>query len=138
VKQVTAGQVLVGGGWPARNLDLEGRSSVSVANAFGNARQAVRILPFLGGLRLLRAWAGPLAATSDEMPVIGSPADQPGYLVAGGTYAFTLAPLWARCLRALVERATPPIDLSGLGLDRLLVEYEPGQKVPESRRGGSK
>jgi sarcosine oxidase subunit beta len=120
VKQVTAGQVLIGGGWPALGLDLDGRSPISVASALGNARQAVRILPFLAGLRLIRAWAGPLAATSDEMPVIGAPPGEPGYLVAGGTYAFTLAPLWARCLRALVEGESPPVDLSGIGLDRLL------------------
>jgi sarcosine oxidase subunit beta len=120
VKQVSAGQVLIGGGWPAGGLDLAGRSPVSVASAIGNARQAARILPFLAQLRLIRAWAGPLAATADEMPVIGSPPGEPGYLVAGGTYAFTLAPLWARCLRALAEGTPPPVNIDGVGLDRLL------------------
>jgi sarcosine oxidase subunit beta len=120
VKQVTAGHILVGGGWPALSLDLAGRSKPSVASILGNVEQAGRILPFLRNLRLLRAWAGPLAATRDEMPVIGSPPGEPTYLVCGGTYSFTLAPLWARCLTALIEGSSPPVSLDGLGLDRLL------------------
>ena len=120
VKQVSAGQMLVGGGWPARALDLDGRSSVSAASLRGNLELAARILPFLRELRLLRTWAGPLAATPDEMPVIGEVPGWPGYFVAGGTYAFTLAPLWARCLTALAEHREPPADLAGLGPERLL------------------
>jgi sarcosine oxidase subunit beta len=120
VKQVTAGHILVGGGWPALALNLAGRSKPSVASVLGNVEQAGRILPFLHGLRVLRVWAGPLAATRDEMPVIGSPPGEPGYLVAGGTYSFTLAPLWARCLAALVEGSPPPVSLEGIGLERLL------------------
>ncbi len=120
VKQVSAGQLLVGGGWPARTLDLDGRSSVSAASLRANLALAVRILPFLRELRLLRTWAGPLAATPDEMPVVGEVPGRPGYFVAGGTYAFTLAPLWARCLTALAEHRDPPADLTGLGPERLL------------------
>jgi sarcosine oxidase, subunit beta len=120
VKQVAAGQILVGGGWPAQTLNLDGRSVPSVASLRGNFALAVRILPFLSELRLLRMWAGPLAATPDEMPVIGAVPGWPGYFLAGGTYAFTLAPLWARCLTALIEGRDPPVSLEGLGPDRLL------------------
>ena len=56
----------------------------------------------------------PLAATPDEMPVIGEVPGWPGYFLAGGTYAFTLAPLWARCLAALIEEREPPVPLAGL------------------------
>lgn len=120
VKQVAAGQILAGGGWPARTLNLDGRSQASVASLRGNFALAVRILPFLSRLRLLRMWAGPLAATPDEMPVIGAVPGWPGYFLAGGTYAFTLAPLWARCLAALIEGRDPPVSLEGLGPGRLL------------------
>lgn len=119
VKQVAAGQILAGGGWPARTLDLYGRSAASVASLRGNLALAARILPFLSRLRLLRMWAGPLAATPDEMPVIGAVPGWPGYFLAGGTYAFTLAPLWARCLAALIEGRDPPVSLAGLGPGRL-------------------
>ena len=121
VKQVAAGQILAGGGWPARTLDLDDRSAASVASLRGNLALAVRILPFLSRLRLLRMWAGPLAATPDEMPVIGAVPGWPGYFLAGGTYAFTLAPLWARCLTALIEGREPPVSLAGLDPGRLLL-----------------
>src|SRR5699024_4132181 len=71
VKQVTAGNILIGGGWPATEFRSEGRSRVATESISGNLHQASAILPVLRDLRLLRTWAGPLAATPDEMPVIG-------------------------------------------------------------------
>ncbi|MEU5884384.1 FAD-dependent oxidoreductase [Spirillospora sp. NPDC047279] len=119
VKQVSAGNLLIGGGWPALRLEPEGRSPVSMASVLGNLTQAARILPFVRGLRLLRAWAGPLAATPDEMPVIGEVPGAPGFLVGGGTYAFTFAPLWGETLRCLVEGAPAPVEIGDLGPGRL-------------------
>jgi len=134
VKQVSAGQILAGGGWPALMLDMDGRSSASVSSLRGNLALATRILPFLSKLRLLRMWAGPLAATADEMPVIGEVPGWPGYFVAGGTYAFTLAPLWARCLVALVEDREPPVSLADLGPDRLLTRASTAATRPARAR----
>ena len=119
VKQVVAGNILIGGGWPAA-LDLEGRSHTFSTSLFGNLRQARRILPFLGGLRLLRVWAGPFATTPDELPVIGAVPGFPGFIVTGGSYGFTLAPLWGRVLCALALGRPSQVDLSGLGPDRLI------------------
>lgn len=119
VKQVTSGQVMIGGGWPAEELSLTGRQRPSVTSLLGNLRQAARILPFLADLRLLRTWAGPLAATPDEMPVIGEVPEHPGLMVAGGTYAFTFAPLWARVLTDLVVGRPPLVEVADLGVERL-------------------
>lgn len=119
VKQVTSGQILIGGGWPAAELSLTGRQQPSVTSLLGNLRQAAAILPFLARLRILRAWAGPLAATPDEMPVIGEVPEHPGLLVAGGTYAFTFAPLWGRVLTDLVLARPPLVEVADLGADRL-------------------
>jgi sarcosine oxidase subunit beta len=123
VKQVTSGTVLVGGGWPSATLAAPGgRTGISMASLLGNIAQAVRILPMLASLRLLRAWAGPLAATPDEMPVIGAVPELPDFYVAGGTYAFTFAPLWAKTLADLVTRQPRlPVDISGLEPDRLVM-----------------
>jgi sarcosine oxidase subunit beta len=126
VKQVSAGNILVGGGWPAATLDLSGRSAISLRSMFGNLELAQRILPFLTSTRILRAWAGPLAATPDELPVIGEVPGFPGFFVAGGTYAFTLAPLWAEVLRDLAIGASPAVDLSGLGPERLMKGTDEG------------
>lgn len=119
VKQVPAGNVLIGGGWPAATLDLDARSRASLPSMAGNLTEAVRILPRLGDLSLLRMWAGPLAATPDEMPVIGPLPGTTGMLVAGGTYAFTFAPLWADTLTAMICGEPTPVDVTDLGPDRL-------------------
>jgi sarcosine oxidase subunit beta len=120
VKQVTAGNVLIGGGWPAGGLDTDRRSPASIPSMLGNLALAVRVLPVLAQLRILRVWAGPLASTPDELPVIGEVPGFDGFFVVGGTYAFTLAPLWGRVLRCLVLQEDPPVDLSGIGPDRLM------------------
>ncbi|WP_043662800.1 NAD(P)/FAD-dependent oxidoreductase [Streptomyces xylophagus] len=120
VKQVSAGNLLIGGGWPAAALDMAGRSTVSVPSMAGNLAQAGRILPFLGELRLLRMWAGPLAATPDEMPVIGEVPGHPGFFVAGGTYAFTLAPVWGDTLARQIAGEAPADPVDDLGPGRLL------------------
>ncbi|WP_395105521.1 NAD(P)/FAD-dependent oxidoreductase [Actinomadura sp. SCN-SB] len=134
VKQVSAGNLLIGGGWPALALDREGRSRVSLDSVLGNIAQAARVLPFVRKLRLLRTWAGPLAATPDEMPVIGEVPGAPGFFVGGGTYAFTFAPLWGETLRCLVEGAPAPVDVHDLGPDRLLEPAEPAAPPYEEAR----
>ena len=120
VKQVAAGNILIGGGWPANELNLRGRSGISLKSMLSNVSLAQRVLPFLKDLRILRAWAGPLAAAPDELPVIGEVSDAPGFLVAGGTYGFTLAPLWGRVLRDLALGNEPTIDLRRVTVQRLV------------------
>lgn len=120
VKQVSAGNVLIGGGWPAAGLAEDQRPQASVASMSGNLAEAIRVLPPLAGLRLLRAWAGPLAATPDEMPVIGPVPGAPGLFVASGTYAFTFAPLWGETLAALVAGERLPVEIRDLGPARLM------------------
>ncbi|MGK5529656.1 NAD(P)/FAD-dependent oxidoreductase [Streptomyces sp. URMC 129] len=120
VKQVSAGNLLIGGGWPARGAGAAGRGAASMPSLTGNLVQACRVLPFLADLRLLRVWAGPLAATPDEMPVIGEVPGHPGFFVAGGTYAFTFAPLWGETLRALIAGERPPEPVGDLGPGRLM------------------
>jgi sarcosine oxidase subunit beta len=128
IKQVASGTVLIGGGWPSRAMTGAGRTAASADSIFGNAAQAVRILPFLGSLRLLRAWAGPLAATPDEMPIVGAVPGLDDFYLAGCTYSFTFAPLWGATLADLVEGHRPPVDLAGI---------EPGRLVPPTNAEGA-
>ena len=120
VKQVSAGQILIGGGWPAKQLDLEGTSPISFDSIIGNLQLASRVLPFLKQQRLLRSWTGALGATADEMPVIGEIPGREGLFVAGGTYSFTFAPLWAKVLTQLINGTPPEVNISDLKPDRLI------------------
>lgn len=126
VKQVTSGQILIGGGWPARNLNLEGSSPVSFSSIVGNLQLAARVLPFLEHQRLLRSWSGALGATQDEMPIVGEVPGHAGLFIAGGTYSFTFAPLWARVLTQLISGEVPEVSLHGL---------EPGRLIAQTREG---
>jgi sarcosine oxidase subunit beta len=121
VKQVSTGQVLIGGGWPASDRPGSGgRRPVSVPSIVGNVSLACRIVPTLSEVDLLRVWTGPVLATGDEMPVIGEVPGRPGLIVCGGTYAFTLAPLWAQILSCLVQRRPAPLPVEDLGPGRLM------------------
>lgn len=120
VKQVVSGSVVIGGGWPAAPLRLGGTTPVLDESVAGNRADAIRVVPEVGALTLARAWTGPLAATPDEMPVVGEVPSAAGLFVAGGTYAFTFAPLWARTLADLIQRKPPTHDVTDLGPSRLL------------------
>ncbi|WOF23256.1 FAD-dependent oxidoreductase [Microbacterium betulae] len=120
VKQVRTGNVVIGGGWPAGALRLGDYTPIDERSADGNMSDARRIVPAVSALRLSRAWAGPLAATPDEMPVVGAVPGHDGLFVMGGTYAFTFSPLWARTIAELIGRAAPAIEVDDLGPGRLL------------------
>jgi sarcosine oxidase subunit beta len=120
VKQVDTGNIVVGGGWPAKHLNLNGKSPVSEESVKDNMDLARRVLPFLWYLPLLRVWAGPLAPTPDEMPIIGEVAGHPGFYVVGGTYGFTLAPLWGCVLRDLAIGIEPQVGIQDLSPNRFM------------------
>jgi sarcosine oxidase subunit beta len=98
----------------------DGGADVDPAGLAGSVAQATRVIPALAEWAVERAWAGPLAATPDEMPVIGELPGRPGFYVAGGTYAFTFAPVWAQALTALITGDRPRVNIHDLGPDRLL------------------
>jgi len=122
VKQVTNGNLVIGGGWPSAELVLGGYTPVLEKSVEGNFADAVRVVPGIGEYRLSRAWSGPLAATPDEMPVVGEVGNNSGFYVAGGTYSFTFSPLWARTLAELVEGVTPSVEVADFGPARLVRE----------------
>jgi len=119
VKQDTQGRPVLGGGWPAAPWTPGAPPIASPESTAGNLAQLRRLLPALGDVPVDSVHPGPLAATPDEMPVVGGHAEHPGLLSVGGTYAFTLAPLWADTVAALVTGTAPPVDIADLGPDRL-------------------
>jgi sarcosine oxidase subunit beta len=110
VKQVPEGNFLISGGWRG-NLDLVGRCSPKLESVMGNLSLAVRVLPFINDLRLLRIWAGPVAATLDEMPICGELPGFSGFYIAIGTYSFTFAPLFGYAITELIAGRKPPVNL---------------------------
>ncbi|WP_109471868.1 NAD(P)/FAD-dependent oxidoreductase [Ornithinimicrobium cavernae] len=125
LKQSQDGTVLIGGGWPARlRRDASGRPRLSERphllhdSVVGNARAALRAVPRLAGIPLLRTWVGMTTVAEDQLPVVGPVPGRPGLFLATGGSAFTLGPTFARVLADLAQGLEPTIDLAPYGPQR--------------------
>ena len=117
-KQAKAGTLLIGGGWASDIDPVTGRNRVNPHNLVANMRVALRVVPSLAGVRLIRTWPGKGLATPDLSPIIGAPGP-PGLVV--GVYphmGLTAGPLMGRVLARLVLDLPPELDLQPFAPDR--------------------
>lgn len=98
LKQTPNNTFIIGGGWPSRTENYPRRYSNYWASAAGNVAVAVRVLPILKDVRLLRVWSGVWAYTKDFKPILGESEKVPGYHVAMVPTGFTLGPMLSRTL----------------------------------------
>jgi sarcosine oxidase, subunit beta len=98
LKQSSNNTFIIGGGWPALATDELGRHETVWESTAGNTAIALRVLPALAGVRLLRTWSGACAFTDDLEPLVGASKRLPGYYTCMATTGFTLGPLMARML----------------------------------------
>ncbi len=92
LKQFQTGQIVIGGGWPAKGRGLR-VPEVLPESLLGNVALAGRLVPSLAGLRVLRTWAG-VNTTADGRSILGRLPDCPGVIVAvPGDAGYTLGPL---------------------------------------------
>lgn len=119
LKQSSDGNVLIGGGWPARLLhdgsgapDLVARPELLRTSVAGNSIAAMRVVPSIGDIPVLRTWVGTTTVTPDQLPLVGPVPDAPGMFVATGGSAFTLGPSFARVLSELTQGKAPSVDLA--------------------------
>ncbi|GFE90410.1 NAD(P)/FAD-dependent oxidoreductase [Steroidobacter agaridevorans] len=117
LKQVAAGNVLVGGGWPSRfsregsAMSTQRRADPVVENVMANLTLAARLVPAIGGLHLLRSWTGITGITTDQMPLLGAVPEAPGFFVAAGGAAFTHGPTYARLVSELILEGRPSVSI---------------------------
>ena len=117
-KQAKAGTLLIGGGWSSDIDPVTGHNRVNPQSLIANMRVALRVVPSLAGIRLIRTWPGKGLATPDLGPIIGSPGP-PGLVV--GVYphmGLTAGPLMGRVLARLVLDLPPELDLAPFSPDR--------------------
>lgn len=98
LKQTSKGTFIIGGGWPARPELQPQRYSNYWASAAGNAAVALRVMPMLQDVRLVRTWSGVMAFMNDLSPIVGESQSLPGYHVCIATTGFTLGPMMAQLL----------------------------------------
>jgi len=116
LKQTYNGTFIIGGGWPARNEVSPRRYSNYWASAAGNTEVAVRVLPMLNDVRLLRTWTGLNTFMNDLTPIVGESARVPGYHVCLASTGFTLGPMIAVMLAEA---------MTSNKMDSLPIEYSP-------------
>jgi glycine/D-amino acid oxidase-like deaminating enzyme len=107
LKQASNGTFIIGGGWPSRPEPRPARYSTIWVSAAGNAAVAIRVMPGLADVRLVRMWTGVWASTRDLQPVLGQSPTVPGFHFCLAPTGFTLGPLVARMLAAHIVRDEP-------------------------------
>jgi glycine/D-amino acid oxidase-like deaminating enzyme len=107
LKQSTNDTFIIGGGWPAREQPAPARYSTIWESAAGNTAVALRVMPSLADVRIVRTWSGVMAFTDDLQPIVGETARLPGYFALIATTGFTLGPLMARLLAEQMASPDP-------------------------------
>ncbi|MDX6476491.1 MAG: hypothetical protein QOH95_2002 [Gaiellaceae bacterium] len=98
LKQTDNNTFIIGGGWPARPETPPQRYSTRWESMAGNVAVAMRVVPLLADVRIVRTWSGVMAFTDDLAPIVGESRQLPGYHTLMATTGFTLSPLMARLL----------------------------------------
>lgn len=118
LKQVAAGNVLIGGGWPAAmasvsRLGPDPRVLLRESSIIGNVAVALDVVPELAALSLIRSWTGIACVSPDHLPVLGPIPRLPGVFIAAGGSSFTLGPAYARLVSELMTagQASLPLQL---------------------------
>jgi sarcosine oxidase, subunit beta len=118
IKQVEAGNILIGGGWPAKLEHADELGSVADAELheramIGSAAVAAHTVPATRQLSIIRSWSGIACIAPDHLPVLGAVDSLPGIFIAAGGSSFTLGPTYARLIGELISsgHASMPIGL---------------------------
>lgn len=113
LKQVyPAASCLVGGGWPGTGDFRQHRKDTQLASTLGNASVAIRIVPALAPLRVLRSWSGFDWRPADQLPVVGEVPGWDGMFVCTSCFGgYTLSPLLGRGVAQAAITGKLPDDL---------------------------
>jgi sarcosine oxidase subunit beta len=131
LKQARAGTLLIGGGWPASVSAETGYPTISTESMRQNLRVAAQVAPWIGSVRVIRAWAGIGNATPDLRPLIGEIPAVPGAFVGMFPHmGLTAGPLLGQVLAALVEGRDPGRELHSFAPDRFSLSGGPGGRPP--------
>ena len=119
-KQFSAGQIVIGGGWPAFWDPGAGVPRVLEDSLLGNVALAGRILPAIRPLRILRSWAG-LHTVTDGGTILGAlPGIERVTIAVPGDSGYTLGPLLASAAADLLLGRDPDFDIIPHSPDRFL------------------
>ena len=117
-KQANSGSLLIGGGWPAR-YNASGTPILNPDSLRRNLRVALKVVPKIADIRVIRTWIGVGNGTPDHNPIIDEITSMPGVYVGMYPYmGFTASPLMGRLLSELVLTGKTERDISPFALSR--------------------
>jgi sarcosine oxidase, subunit beta len=115
LKQSHHGSFLIGGGWPARRDINTGMLRVDPASVVGNLKVAVRLVPDLAGVQLLRTWPAIVNGTPDWMPILGEvPRVRGFHMCVVPWLGFSGGPAAARLVADQIMGRKPPAAFAPL------------------------
>jgi glycine/D-amino acid oxidase-like deaminating enzyme len=118
LKQFRSGQVVIGGGWAARQGAGDSVPTILPQSLLGNVTLAAKIAPGIGGLRILRTWAG-YNTPVDGKATIGPTQRHPRiHLALPGDAGYTLGPIVGQCAAALALGFDPLTDPAPYAVSR--------------------
>ena len=119
LKQTSQGTLLIGGGWPARQDPSSGLLSVDPRSLANNLAVALRVVPRLHDVALVRTWPAIVSGTADWKPIVGEIPRVPGFYLAMFPWmGFTAGPIAAYLVAQLVQGLLPDHDLSPFSASR--------------------
>jgi sarcosine oxidase subunit beta len=125
LKQLSHGQYLIGGGWPAtvymdrtRPIGMNRQGSIT-----GSAEASSSVWPVLLQSSVVRVWSGLEAETSDVVPILGPVPQVEGFLMASGFsgHGFALSPYIGVLIAEQIVNGSTPIPLDSLSIQRFAV-----------------
>ncbi|WP_375570706.1 FAD-binding oxidoreductase [Ahrensia marina] len=118
LKQFGSGQIVIGGGWPAKSRGKVNPPSVQSFSLLGNVALAAKLVPGITGLRIIRTWAG-MNTTTDGASVVGRlPQSERIVMAIPGDAGYTLGPLVGRMAAEIAHGQTPTMDIERFSPDR--------------------
>ncbi len=112
LKQNRLGNLMIGGGWEAR-LDTLGRPVADMASLAGNMKVALKVVPGLANVDIVRTWAAIVNGTADWKPLLGEAPRVPGFFLCFFPWmGFSAGPAVSRAVGDLVLGRKPDVDLA--------------------------
>ncbi|MEO7243344.1 MAG: FAD-dependent oxidoreductase [Variovorax sp.] len=103
LKQVANGTCLIGGGWQGAGSLESGRKDIDYESSLHNVRLAIRVIPHIRELTLVRQWAGFEGVSPDSCPYLGALPNHPNaYMLACARGGWTLSPILSQMLSELM------------------------------------
>lgn len=118
LKQFKSGQVVIGGGWDARQGEDDGIPTILQQSLLGNVALAAQIAPGIGGLRILRTWAGYNTPVDGKATIGPTPAHPRVHFALPGDAGYTLGPVVGQCAAALALGFEPLTDPAPYAVSR--------------------